>query len=72
MTDKISPMFKETKEQRTFRQSYMKAINKAYKYDESIGIMDIGEDKKISLQDIYIPLKFTSNDYNDDSSIGGA
>lgn len=71
MTDKIAPNFKETKEQRTFRQSYMKAINKAYKYDESIGIMDIGEDKKISLQDIYIPLKFTGTDYNDDSSIGG-
>ena len=47
MKDNITPSFLETKEQRNFRQNYMKAINKAYRYDESIGIMDIGEDKKI-------------------------
>ncbi len=62
MIKNILPEFEETSNQRSFRQSYMKEINKAYRYDESIGIMDIGEDKKISLQDIYVPLKFSKND----------
>ena len=48
MNQNILPDFEETTDQRNFRQKYMSAINKAYKYDESIGIMDIGEDKKIS------------------------
>ena len=65
----INPPFKETVEQRTFRQNYLKALHKAYKYDESIGIMDIGEDKKISLQDIYIQMNFSTNEYQDDSII---
>ena len=59
MNQNILPDFEETLDQRNFRQKYMSAISKAYKYDESIGIMDIGEDKKISLQDIYVPLRFS-------------
>eukprot|EP01029_Cantina_marsupialis_P006002 TRINITY_DN165397_c0_g1_i6.p1 TRINITY_DN165397_c0_g1~~TRINITY_DN165397_c0_g1_i6.p1 ORF type:complete len:513 (-),score=72.62 TRINITY_DN165397_c0_g1_i6:16-1554(-) len=65
MTDSLLPSFEETNEQRDFRQNYMIAINKVYKYDESIGIMDIGEEKKVSLQDIYVPLKFLENDIDD-------
>ncbi len=62
MNQNILPDFEETTDQRNFRQKYMSAINKAYKYDESIGIMDIGEDKKISLQDIYVPLRFSKHE----------
>ena len=65
----LLPNFTETKEQRTFRQNYMRAINKAYRYDESIGIMDIGEDKKISLQDIYVPLRFNTHDSEDTENL---
>lgn len=63
----ILPTFEETIKQREFRQKYMKAINRAYRYDESIGIMDIGEDKKVSLQDIYVPLQFSKYEYNEDN-----
>lgn len=72
MIKNILPEFDETFEQRDFRQSYMKAINKAYKYDESIGIMDIGEDKKISLQDIYVPLKFSKRDGEENSRLNNS
>jgi len=64
----LLPQFKETSEQRNFRQVYMKSINKAFKYDESMGIMDIGEDRKISLQDIYVPLRFSPHDLDEDSN----
>lgn len=65
----VNPSFSETLEQRAFRQNYLQALNKAFKYDESIGIMDIGEDKKISLQDIYIPLKFSHMEYPEDNLV---
>ena len=59
----INPSFLETKQQRSFRQEYLKSINQAYRYEESIGIMDIGQDKKISLQDIYISLNFSEREH---------
>ncbi len=59
MSKVAQPNFKETAEQRQFRQTYMKKVHAVYRFDESLGIMDLGEDKKISLQDIYVPLRFS-------------
>jgi hypothetical protein len=55
----INPDFKETREQLDFRHTYMKRVNAAYYFHESLGVMDLGQDKKVSLQDIYVPLRYS-------------
>jgi hypothetical protein len=61
----INPQFKETAEQRRFRQTYMIRIHAAYRFHESLGLMDLGEDRKISLQDIYVPLRFSGKELDE-------
>ncbi len=65
MSKTINPDFPETTEQRKFRQSYMENVHKIYRFHESLGIMDLGEDKKISLQDIYVPLRFSEQELSE-------
>jgi len=62
----INPDFNETPEQRDFRQKFMRKIHAVYRFDESLGIMDLGEEKKVSLHDIYVPLRFSEQELNED------
>ncbi len=65
MNQVLQPGFKETTEQQQFRQTYMDKIHAIYQFDESLGIMDLGQDKKISLQDIYVPLRFAQQELSE-------
>ena len=65
MNNNINPDFNETSEQREFRHNYMRNVHAAYRFHESLGIMDLGEDKKISLQDIYVPLRFSGKELDE-------
>jgi len=61
-SNSINPDFTESRNQLNFRNDYMRKIYQAYHFDESLGIMDLSEEKKISLQDIYVPLQFSENE----------
>ena len=69
----INPDFKETKEQRDFRQTYMAKLNAVYKIHDALGVMDLVEYSKVTLQDIYVPLRYSkqnieeTRDWEDDS-----
>ncbi len=69
----INPDFKETKELRNFRQTYMAKLNAVYKIHDALGVMDLVEYSKVTLQDIYVPLRYSkqnieeSRDWEDDS-----
>ncbi|EKQ54567.1 MULTISPECIES: NACHT domain-containing protein [unclassified Clostridium] len=70
MSNNINPNFIETIEQRKFRQIFMERMYSAYHFDDNSGLLDIGEDKKISLQDIYVPLRFSKIELNEDRDWG--
>ena len=70
MSKSINPDFIETTEQREFRQAFMQRIYSVYRFDDNIGVMDIGEDKKISLQDIYVPLRFSKTELSESRDWG--
>lgn len=65
MNKDITPSFAETVEQRQFRQEYLEKMHGVYKLHEALGLMDLGEDKKISLRDIFVPLRFSTKELSE-------
>ncbi|MCI5143897.1 MAG: NACHT domain-containing protein, partial [Candidatus Electrothrix sp. ATG1] len=57
--------FRETPAQRQFRQTYLEKLHEVYRLHEALGLMDLGEDKKISLRDIFVPLRFSSKELSE-------
>lgn len=70
MNKNINPDFIETIEQREFRHEFIKKIYSVYHFDDNVGLMDIGEDKKISLQDIYVPIRFSEMELSEERDWG--
>ncbi len=65
MQNDITPSFRETAAQRQFRQAYLEKLHEVYRIHEALGLMDLGEDKKISLRDIFVPLRFSSKELSE-------
>ncbi|MCW5202240.1 NACHT domain-containing protein [Desulfobulbus sp. US4] len=65
MHNDITPSFRETVAQRQFRQTYMEKLHEVYRLHEALGLMDLGEDKKISLRDIFVPLRFSRKELSE-------
>ncbi|WPD24979.1 MAG: NACHT domain-containing protein [Candidatus Electrothrix scaldis] len=61
----VSPSFQETLAQREFRQAYQEKLHEVYSFHEALGLMDLGEDKKISLRDIFVPLRFSREELSE-------
>ncbi|XCN72898.1 MAG: NACHT domain-containing protein [Candidatus Electrothrix aestuarii] len=61
----VSPSFQETLAQREFRQVYQEKLHEVYSFHEALGLMDLGEDKKISLRDIFVPLRFSREELSE-------
>ncbi|WLE98552.1 MAG: NACHT domain-containing protein [Candidatus Electrothrix communis] len=65
MHNDITPSFRETVAQREFRQTYQEKLHEVYSFHEALGLMDLGEDKKISLRDIFVPLRFSRKELSE-------